>query len=434
MKASVRACVPVGYVDGSLGQAPHNIAAAAASPTSTASRTSAARAAAAADDATTLAALAAAGWDPSRGADSSDLPLHWAAGAGALVACALLVDDLNVPVDLANKSGRTALHWAARNGRAAACEWLTKRGASVESTTADGINVFHWSVWSADLETCRWAASSGVDVTARNRWGCTCVHWAAATGSLSLCKWLRDGPVGADFRAQNNQGHDALFKAAWNGHRALAEWLLDTDPCAIEHYNIVRDRAGLVASDLARLNGHDELAALIEARLAVAEAGAPAAAAAAAKARAPGLRNKAFEVYCQTQQVMETEEWEQHHRDVFCAPPRLLRVLSSSDPMVMRAVAAAQFCALPWLLAAPTAAAAAAAGPFVNQFSFMKLFSSLVSLSLSLSLTRYSWRVPLPPPLSCLHSLQLPRTAACRSSRCPTASGALRDALLRADE
>jgi ankyrin repeat protein len=66
--------------------------------------------------------------------------------------------------------------------------------------------------------------SAGADPHALNRWGCSAVHWAASTGDIALCEFL--ATLGLDFAQHNNQGHDGLMKAAWNGAAALCAHLL----------------------------------------------------------------------------------------------------------------------------------------------------------------------------------------------------------------
>jgi ankyrin repeat protein len=129
-------------------------------------------------------------------------------------------------VNYVNKAGRTPLHWAARNGQVSTCAWLASRGADVNATAKDAVNTFHWAVWGRHIPTCEWALAAGVDSMAVNRWGCSAIHWAGAAGDVALCKWLSDIP-GMDFSQRNNQGHDGLKKAAWNGHWELCEWLLE---------------------------------------------------------------------------------------------------------------------------------------------------------------------------------------------------------------
>ena len=156
----------------------------------------------------------------------------------------------------------TALHWAARNGHADMVKHLAKRGANVQFGTTDGVNALAWAVFSGDIDTCRVLLDLGVDPLARNRWKCGLGHWAGATGSIELCRWLAD-TAGVDFAMQNEQLHDGLAKAAWNGHRELCEWLLERYPNTLHVSRC--DRAGLNIADIAKCNGHDELSSWLSA-------------------------------------------------------------------------------------------------------------------------------------------------------------------------
>ena len=255
-------------------------------------------------DISLLSALLAHGWDAGSVIDRQrSNGLHWAAGGGHTEVCKLLLRARNggadctshgrraLDVNAPNGSSRTPLHWAARNGHAATCAWLAAGGddgggADVELTSKDGVNVFHWAVWSGSLETCRWALRSVRRdlVLAVNRWGCDATHWAAATGNVQLCAWVA-ADAGLDFEKRNNQGHDGLMKAAWNGHAALCAFLLGlpdlhahpppesqeqvaTDsPARVIVRDAARalrllrreDRAGLTAAQLAHIKGHTSL-------------------------------------------------------------------------------------------------------------------------------------------------------------------------------
>lgn len=242
--------VPAGFVDGSLQLPPP--------PRASAGWDEEAAEAAKTGDVDGLKRLREAGWSPMRSKGDCGTALHWGAGAGQLAVVDYLVGELGVAVDQTNRSGRTALMWSARNAQAAACAHLRDRyAADILATTKDGINVFHWAVWSGDLDTCRWALAAGAESASENRWGCTAVHWASATGSVEMCEYLVSlGTL--DFARPNNQGHNALHKAAWNGRGPLVEWLLAL-PDSESMFQL--DRAGLSVADLARMNGHSELAA-----------------------------------------------------------------------------------------------------------------------------------------------------------------------------
>ncbi|CAE8696156.1 unnamed protein product, partial [Polarella glacialis] len=90
----------------------------------------------------------------------------------------------------------------------------------------------------------------------RNSWYCLPHHFAALAGMTESCKWLRSR--GVDLALGNNQGHNALHKAAYGGHRELCCWL--QDEVGLDREASVQDTRGQTPVDLARKAGYEDLA------------------------------------------------------------------------------------------------------------------------------------------------------------------------------
>ena len=225
--------------------------------------------------------------------------LSFASGGGHIHIVNFLLDECGANVNFVHgKQKRTAVHWAARNGHSSMIRHLAARGADLKASTIDGVNALAWAVFSGNLETCRTLLELGVDPSARNRWGCGLIHWGAANGSVEMCKWLVVA-CKLDFSLQNQQQHDGLAKAAWNGHRDLCEWLLARFPHSLSVAR--RDRAGLNAADIARCNGHSDLADFLSQH--------PSASSASPQNMGVWLP-KEFTMYFRTQRIVaSTEEW-----------------------------------------------------------------------------------------------------------------------------
>ena len=200
-------------------------------------------------------------------------------------------------------------------------------GANPKQVTHDGVNLFHWAVFGRCIETCRWSIAAGADPQGLNRWGCSAIHWAASTGDVELCSWLRD-EVGLDFKQRNNQGHDGLMKAAWNGAAELCGVLLEWDPDTI----VGRDRAGMGPPEMARVNGHPELAAVLDCHeqkhRGGAVPGAPGASSSSAAPSNPALGNKAFVVFYRNQGLVSPERWDALHDSLLRPLPVTVRARS----------------------------------------------------------------------------------------------------------
>eukprot|EP00928_Gymnodinium_smaydae_P030581 TRINITY_DN22700_c0_g3_i1.p1 TRINITY_DN22700_c0_g3~~TRINITY_DN22700_c0_g3_i1.p1 ORF type:complete len:1073 (-),score=214.95 TRINITY_DN22700_c0_g3_i1:265-3438(-) len=184
--------------------------------------------------------------------------LHWAAGAGHLEVCQLLVSSGAAPGFADKKSGRCALHWSSRQGHLPVVEWLvSEHGQSVNVETKDQTTPIQLAAWGDHVEVCAWLLKRGASLDHRNRWYCLSHHFAALAGSMAACKWLHTC-AGVDLGLGNDQGHNALHKAAYGGHQELCRWL--QDEVGLDRCCIVQDARGQTPIDLARKAGYEELA------------------------------------------------------------------------------------------------------------------------------------------------------------------------------
>eukprot|EP01064_Diplonema_japonicum_P019235 TRINITY_DN27926_c0_g1_i1.p1 TRINITY_DN27926_c0_g1~~TRINITY_DN27926_c0_g1_i1.p1 ORF type:complete len:274 (+),score=66.06 TRINITY_DN27926_c0_g1_i1:43-822(+) len=187
--------------------------------------------------------------------------VHWAAGGGSLGVIKILVNEYGEDVLLdINKDGRNALHWAARNGQILVMEYLLQMGADIDQPTKTGNTALHWAIWGSQLPACKWLISQGADIHIENATQCTAIHWAAARGSITVCEYLHS--IGSDFTIINSAGHGAVTKAAWEGHTELVLWFL-TELGLSEQLKL-KDIHGCTTSQLARKNGHVDLADMLE--------------------------------------------------------------------------------------------------------------------------------------------------------------------------
>jgi ankyrin repeat protein len=114
------------------------------------------------------------------------------------------------------------------------------------------------------LDTCAWLVNvAKCDWRALNSFGCNAAQWAAQSGDVAMCDWLNI--LGLDMTLLNNNGHSAVHKAAVKGQRETCEWLLTAGGLGAEH---VRPdyHDGMTPAEMARLEGHDGLAAWLRER------------------------------------------------------------------------------------------------------------------------------------------------------------------------
>lgn len=216
-----------------------------------------------------LKALVSDGWAATTPDRYGSCALQWAAGAGHLAVVRWLVEDcgLDPRTTTQPKDGRNALHWACRNGKLKVCRWLVENGrVDPSAPTKDGTSPFHWAVWQGHVDVCAWLVEIGADWRAKNSFGCNAVQWAALSGSVPMCRWLQN--IGLRLDLLNHNGHSALHKAAVKGQQAVCTWLLSPDGGGLGAQHMLPDGDGNTPAEMARLEGYKELGSWLEAEAA----------------------------------------------------------------------------------------------------------------------------------------------------------------------
>ena len=193
-------------------------------------------------------------------------------GPADSAACRYLVETLGMdPAAAQPRDGRTAMHWAARNGHVVICEWLyVEHGVSADDpTTRDGTRAFHWAVWTGRLDVCRWLVDvARADWTALNGYGCNAAQWAAQSGDVRTCS--TSATSASTSACSTITDTPALHKAATKGHANACKWFVRVVKLGAKH--MAPDGDGNTPAEMARLEGHPELATWLADRAAEANA------------------------------------------------------------------------------------------------------------------------------------------------------------------
>lgn len=208
------------------------------------------------------------GYNPGTAMDNKGAsPLLWAAGGGYLSIVQYLIDECHCDPNVRQQGkrafkGRTPLHWAARKGHLEVVKYLV--GAcrvNVDAVTGDGTAAFCWASWQAHKSVMVFLKDSGCSVYSTNAYGCNAALWCAqGEGDECTMEWLQS--VGCPMAVVNSNGHGVFHKAAQRGRRDICEWFCQElqDDCVANLRLIGPDSDGCTPSDLAGMEGHEELA------------------------------------------------------------------------------------------------------------------------------------------------------------------------------
>jgi len=216
--------------------------------------------------------------------------LHQAAADGDLQLVKTLLNSHDV--NILNKKGRPPLYEAAKRGHLQVVKFLHSKGAKLNIFGSDiGFTPLHiaseqhhsaivryllandvdvnikndwgqtplwqasWQAWHEDAEIAEILYKNGADFNTQDRRGYTPLHRASIAGHVSLVYFLIN--IGADINIQTLYGSTPLCKAAKEGVLLTAQILLQNGADKSISCN------GKTAADLARENGHKDIAQLL---------------------------------------------------------------------------------------------------------------------------------------------------------------------------
>lgn len=175
-------------------------------------------------------------------------------------------------VRAADQHAKTALHWAAELDQVEVAELLIQAGADIEARTSWGASPFDWAATMGSTGVAELLLAKGATglslITAAAIGRHQAVRDFVESGADQSRQRRRDAPRMPDEHWPPDSAHargdvlsDALYAAARNGHREVAEYLLDqgSDVNA-------RGVFGATALQWAALNGHAGVVELLLAR------------------------------------------------------------------------------------------------------------------------------------------------------------------------
>ena len=129
---------------------------------------------------------------------------------------------------------QSPLHTVVSRGKLDMAELLIKHGADVSMGGRSGMTPLHYAAKNCDLEMCKLLVKYGADVNGEDNHGQRALHSAAVSpraarsGNTEVLQYvLKDIGSADDINFQDADGRTALHEAAFWGHCACAQYLLD---------------------------------------------------------------------------------------------------------------------------------------------------------------------------------------------------------------
>jgi uncharacterized protein len=152
--------------------------------------------------------------------------IHYAAGAGGLEACKLLISASSGRVlSLRDDQGEAALNVAARRKHLHVAKLLCEHGADVNNVNMLGRPALHSAVIEHDHSMLKYLLSRDtINVSVAYGDGHTPLHTAAEIGDFTVVKLLVER--GADITAVSNDGAGVMFSAAAGGSVEMIQYFM----------------------------------------------------------------------------------------------------------------------------------------------------------------------------------------------------------------
>ena len=152
--------------------------------------------------------------------------LHIAALEGHLNLCNVLIKKHKFEVNLADKSGLTALHLSAENGNYELVTSFADMGTDIHLKTNAGLNYLHIAAEQGNLNLCKVLIDKHkFDLQMTYNYGWTALHFSLHNDSYELLTYFTE--MGADIHLKTNDGKNCLHIAALEGHLNLCNVLID---------------------------------------------------------------------------------------------------------------------------------------------------------------------------------------------------------------
>ncbi|KAL4822622.1 hypothetical protein H8958_008933 [Nasalis larvatus] len=147
---------------------------------------------------------------------------------------------------------RTALHFAVGRSHSSAVDFLLKHKARVDvADKKHSLTVIHLAAWSGSLEVMLMLVKAGADQRAKNQDGMNALHFAAQSNHVHIVEYLIQDLHLKDLNQPDEKGRKSFILAAERGHVEMIEKLT-----FLNLHTSEKDKEGNTALHLAAKHGH----------------------------------------------------------------------------------------------------------------------------------------------------------------------------------
>uniref|UniRef100_A0A8D2H788 Ankyrin repeat and death domain containing 1B n=1 Tax=Urocitellus parryii TaxID=9999 RepID=A0A8D2H788_UROPR len=146
---------------------------------------------------------------------------------------------------------RTALHFAVGGNHLSAVDFLLNHKARVDIADKHGLTVIHLAAWTGSFEIMIMLVRAGADQRAKNQDGMNALHFAAQSNNVHIVEYLIQDLHLKDLNQPDERGRKPFLLAAERGHVEMIEKLI-----FLNLHTLEKDKEGNTALHLAAMHGH----------------------------------------------------------------------------------------------------------------------------------------------------------------------------------
>uniref|UniRef100_A0A8B9SV83 Ankyrin repeat and death domain containing 1B n=1 Tax=Anas platyrhynchos TaxID=8839 RepID=A0A8B9SV83_ANAPL len=164
----------------------------------------------------------------------------------------------SVNINAVDTLKRTALHFAVARSHTSAVDFLLHHKARLDMADQHGLTVIHLAAWTGNLDVMRKLVKAGADQKAKNEEGMNALHFAAQNNSVKIVDYFLQDLHLTDLNKPDGKGRKPFLLASEKGHVDMINDLI-----ALKLFTSEKDQNGETPFYLSVEGGHEKCAELL---------------------------------------------------------------------------------------------------------------------------------------------------------------------------